>query len=107
MAMVFALFSYIGTEVVSVTAAESKNPQKDIPKAARQMVLRLGLFYILAIIVIVSVMPWTVAVARGGAGNRRLPQRRGRSARSRQSHPGLPPRGHHAPVIHTHTHRRR
>ena len=66
MAMVFALFSYIGTEVVSVTAAESKNPAKDIPKAARQMVLRLGLFYILAIIVILSVTPWTEA-AQGGS----------------------------------------
>ena len=66
MAMVFALFSYIGTEVVSVTAAESKDPQRDIPKAARQMVLRLGLFYILAIIVIVTIVPWTVA-AQGGS----------------------------------------
>jgi len=61
MAMVFALFSYIGTEVVSVTAAESKNPTKDIPKAARQMILRLALFYVLAVVVIVSVVPWTVA----------------------------------------------
>jgi amino acid transporter, AAT family len=65
MAMVFALFSYVGTEAVSVTAAESENPQQDIPKAARRMVLRLGLFYVLAIIVIVSVVPWTVA-AQGG-----------------------------------------
>jgi AAT family amino acid transporter len=65
MAMVFVLFSYIGTEVVSVTAAESKDPQRDIPRAARQMVLRLGLFYILAIFVILAVVPWTVA-AQGG-----------------------------------------
>lgn len=65
LAMVFGVFSYIGTEVVSVTAAESKNPRKDIPKAARQMVLRMGLFYVLAILVIVSVQPWTVA-AQGG-----------------------------------------
>ncbi len=65
MAMVFALFSYIGTEVVSVTAAESKDPKKDIPRAARQMVFRLGLFYVLAIIVIVSITPWTAA-AQGG-----------------------------------------
>ena len=65
LAMVFALFSYVGTEVVSVTAAESENPAKDIPRAARQMVLRMGLFYVLAILVIVSVAPWTVA-AQGG-----------------------------------------
>jgi amino acid transporter, AAT family len=65
MAMVFVLFSYIGTEVVSVTAAESENPQRDIPKAARRMVLRLALFYILAIAVVVTVVPWTVT-AQGG-----------------------------------------
>lgn len=65
MAMVFVLFSYIGTEVVSVTAAESENPERDIPRAARRMVLRLGLFYILAILVVVTVVPWTVT-AQGG-----------------------------------------
>lgn len=64
-AMVFVLFSYIGTEVVSVTAAESKNPSRDIPRAARAMVLRLALFYILAILVMVTVVPWTVT-AQGG-----------------------------------------
>jgi amino acid transporter, AAT family len=59
-AMVFVLFSYIGTEVVSVTAAESENPERDVPRAARSMILRLGLFYILAILVVVAVVPWTV-----------------------------------------------
>jgi len=65
LAMVFSLFSYIGTEVVSVTAAESKDPARDIPRAARKMVLRVGFFYVLAILVIVSIVPWTVA-AQGG-----------------------------------------
>lgn len=64
-AMVFALFSYIGTEVVSVTAAESEDPAHDIPRAARAMVLRMALFYILAILVMVTVLPWTVT-AQGG-----------------------------------------
>jgi L-asparagine transporter-like permease len=65
LAMVFVLFSYIGTEVVSVTAAESENPRRDIPRAARAMVLRLGLFYVMAILVVVLVVPWTVT-AQGG-----------------------------------------
>jgi L-asparagine transporter-like permease len=63
--MVFVLFSYIGTEVISVTAAESEDPVNDIPRAARAMVLRLALFYILAILVMVTVVPWTVT-AQGG-----------------------------------------
>ena len=65
-AMVFVLFSYIGTEVVAVTAAESENPERDVPKAARGMILRLILFYILAMIVVVTVVPWTVT-AQGGS----------------------------------------
>jgi amino acid transporter, AAT family len=65
LAMVFVLFSYIGTEVVSVTAAESANPTRDVPRAARAMVLRLALFYILAVLVMVTVVPWTVT-AQGG-----------------------------------------
>jgi L-asparagine transporter-like permease len=65
LAMVFVLFSYIGTEVVSVTAAESENPARDVPRAARAMVLRLALFYILAVLVMVTVVPWTVT-AQGG-----------------------------------------
>jgi L-asparagine transporter-like permease len=64
-AMVFVLFSYIGTEVVSVTAAESENPARDVPRAARAMILRLALFYVLAIVVMVTVVPWTVT-AEGG-----------------------------------------
>ncbi|MDT7628869.1 MAG: amino acid transporter, family [Pseudonocardiales bacterium] len=60
LAMVFVLFSYIGTEVVSVTAAESADPVRDIPRAARRMVLRLALFYILAIAVVLTVVPWSV-----------------------------------------------
>ncbi|MFI0464150.1 MULTISPECIES: amino acid permease [Saccharopolyspora] len=66
LAMVFALFSFIGTEVVSVTAAESENPERDIPRAARQMVLRLSLFYLLAIALVLTVVPWTTVAQSSG-----------------------------------------
>ncbi|TDC00046.1 amino acid permease [Nonomuraea longispora] len=66
LAMVFVLFSYIGTEVVSVTAAESENPVRDIPRAARRMVTRLALFYVLAIAIVLTVVPWTTT-AQGGS----------------------------------------
>jgi len=66
LAMVFVLFSYIGTEVVSVTAAESADPVRDIPRAARRMVLRLSLFYILAIAVVLTIVPWTVTAQGSG-----------------------------------------
>jgi len=58
MAMVFVIFSYIGTEVVAVTAGEARDPQKAIPKAMRSMVSRLILFYAGAIIVLLGIVPW-------------------------------------------------
>jgi L-asparagine transporter-like permease len=66
LAMVFVVFSFIGTEVVSVTAAESENPTRDIPRAARQMVLRLSIFYVLAIAVVLTIAPWS-QTAKGGS----------------------------------------
>lgn len=66
LAMVFVLFSYIGTEVVSVTAAESENPTRDIPRAARAMVVRLAIFYVAAMLIVVLVVPWTVT-GEGGS----------------------------------------
>lgn len=65
LALVFVIFSFIGTEVVAVTAAESRDPTRDIPRAARRMVLRLVLFYVLAIGVVLCVVPWTVTAQVG------------------------------------------
>lgn len=58
MAMVFVIFSYIGTEVVAVTAGEAREPEKAIPQAMRSMVGRLILFYVGAIVVLVGIVPW-------------------------------------------------
>lgn len=65
LAFVFVIFSYIGTEVVAVTAAESKDPARDIPRAARSMVVRLSLFYIIAIAIVVALVPWTNTASGG------------------------------------------
>jgi len=58
MAMAFVIFSYIGTEVIAVTAGEAKDPQTAIPRALRSMVARLILFYVGAMIVLIGLMPW-------------------------------------------------
>lgn len=56
-----AIFSYLGTEVVAVTAGEAREPEIAVPRALRSMVGRLALFYIGGITVLVGVMPWTDA----------------------------------------------
>ncbi|WP_411130163.1 amino acid permease [Streptomyces sp. x-19] len=61
MALCIAAFSYIGTETLSLTAAEARNPSRDIPRAARATVFRLALFYVLSMCVVVAIVPWTEA----------------------------------------------
>lgn len=63
---VAAIFSFGGAENVSIAAAESVTPERDIPRAARSMVLRLLIFYIGAIFIVVTVQPWLVSAASGG-----------------------------------------
>jgi AAT family amino acid transporter len=58
MAMVFVIFSYMGTEVVSITAGEAKDPETAVPRAMRSMVGRLILFYVGAIVVLIGILPW-------------------------------------------------
>jgi L-asparagine transporter-like permease len=58
MAMVFVIFSYLGSETIAVTAGEAKDPQTAVPRAMRTIVARLILFYVGAIIVLISIVPW-------------------------------------------------
>ncbi|HLK61873.1 MAG TPA: amino acid permease [Bryobacteraceae bacterium] len=58
MAMVFVIFSYMGTEVVAVTSGEAKDPRTAVPRAMRTMVSRLIVFYMGAIFVLVAIVPW-------------------------------------------------
>jgi lysine-specific permease len=45
-------FAFQGTELVGIAAGESENPEKNMPKAIKQIFWRILLFYVLAIIVI-------------------------------------------------------
>ena len=57
--LLVAGFSVGGTEVVAVTAGESDNPQKTMPKAVKQVFWRILLFYVLSIGVIAAIIPYT------------------------------------------------
>ena len=59
MAVIIALFSFFGMEMIAVAAGEAEDPQRSVPNAMRTMLLRLVLFYILAIGIIVAIVPWT------------------------------------------------
>lgn len=51
-------FAFVGIELVGTTAAETKNPQRSLPKAINSIPIRLMLFYVATLVVIMSVTPW-------------------------------------------------
>ncbi|MDI7741466.1 amino acid permease [Lysinibacillus fusiformis] len=53
------VFSFVGVELVGVTAAETANPKKNIPSAINKIPFRILLFYVGAIFIILCINPWT------------------------------------------------
>ena len=54
-----AAFSFSNTELVGLTAAESENPKKDVPKAIHSVFWRLLIFYLGTIFVVATLIPFT------------------------------------------------
>lgn len=57
-ALVIIMFSFGGLELVGITAAEAENPEKNIPKATNQVLWRILVFYVGALFILFSLMPW-------------------------------------------------
>ena len=57
-AMLTTMFSFMGTEIVTIAAAESKDPSKQITKATNSVIWRIGLFYLVSIFIVVALVPW-------------------------------------------------
>ncbi|HEY5803990.1 MAG TPA: D-serine/D-alanine/glycine transporter [Lysobacter sp.] len=57
-----AVFAFVGIEVVGTTAAETANPERNLPKAINSIPVRIMLFYVLALVAIMAVTPWREVV---------------------------------------------
>jgi len=57
-AMLTTMFTFLGTEIVTIAAAESDNPQQQITKATNSVVWRICLFYLGSIFVVTSLVAW-------------------------------------------------
>lgn len=60
-----AAFAYSGAELVGIAAAETSNPRKAIPKATKQVIFRVLIFYILSLFMITLLVPATTPQLSG------------------------------------------
>ena len=58
LSLTITVTSYMGVEIISVTAGEAQDPRTTIPRAMRNIVYRLIVFYVLAITIMVAMAPW-------------------------------------------------
>lgn len=58
LAFPLVIFAFTGIEMVGLTAGETENPEVDLPKAINAVPIRIGLFYVGAVLVIMSIYPW-------------------------------------------------
>ncbi|OCG01347.1 D-serine/D-alanine/glycine transporter [Gilliamella sp. wkB112] len=54
-----AIFAFVGIELVGTTAAETVDPNKNLPRAINSVPVRIIFFYVFALIIIMSVTPWS------------------------------------------------
>ncbi|GAA5859297.1 hypothetical protein JCM8547_001971 [Rhodosporidiobolus lusitaniae] len=80
--LVQGAFSYLGTEIVALTAGEAENPRRNMPKAIRRVFFRILFFYVIGTFVMglivspnddaltngegVAASPWVIAIKNAG-----------------------------------------
>ncbi|MFD5737115.1 amino acid permease [Streptomyces sioyaensis] len=56
--MLLVVFSFMGSEIVTLAASEAPNPVQAVRKAVNSVIWRIALFYLGSIGVIVTLLPW-------------------------------------------------
>ena len=58
LALQIVMFAFLGVELIGVTAGEAQNPGKTIPSAINKVIWRVLIFYIGALLIIMSLVAW-------------------------------------------------
>ncbi len=58
MSMQMVMFSYLGVEMIGLTAGEAKNPKKTLARAVDSVFWRILIFYVGALFVVMAIYPW-------------------------------------------------
>ena len=66
-AMLITMFTFMGTEIVTIAAAESPNPKAGIRKAVNSVIWRISLFYLGSIFIVVALVPWNAEGLSSGS----------------------------------------
>lgn len=56
--IVTVIFSMVGAEIATIAAAESSDPERAVAKAANSVILRILVFYVGAVLLLVTILPW-------------------------------------------------
>jgi AAT family amino acid transporter len=59
--MIWTLVNFQGSEIVGLSAAETQNPEVNVPAACKKVAYRIILIYLIPIFVLSLIMPYTVA----------------------------------------------
>lgn len=56
--VLMVVFSFMGSEIVTLAAGESEDPQRAVTKATNSVIWRIGVFYLGSIFVVLTLLPW-------------------------------------------------
>ena len=52
------IFAFVGAEIVTIAAAESAEPQREVARATNAVIYRVLLFYVISVFFVAAVVPW-------------------------------------------------
>lgn len=56
--VLMVVFSFMGSEIVTLAAGESADPQRAVSKATNSVIWRIAVFYLGSIFVVLTLLPW-------------------------------------------------
>ncbi|MET7937709.1 amino acid permease [Streptomyces sp. NPDC005322] len=66
--VLLVVFSFMGSEIVTLAAGESEDPQRAVSKATNSVIWRIAVFYLGSIFIVVTLLPWdSKAIADKGS----------------------------------------
>ncbi|MEU1480961.1 amino acid permease [Streptomyces sp. NPDC005760] len=66
--VLMVVFSFMGSEIVTLAAGESEDPQRAVTKATNSVIWRIGVFYLGSIFIVLTLLPWnSPAITKDGS----------------------------------------